>query len=227
MMDSSFKDLLKKPYSEIVQENECLNPFGDERGQSVSISILDDRCQISGKVISIDGRIEEETKCALDAFNHVFRAAFKPHMTDFGLSLNQLDYERKSSPVNDYSMLVVELSKVLEIELNASIVLWMNRNLSKSIFEIDSKACGSSSMSIGQITHQIILNKDELEARLKYPFAKDIKIWKELRDSRNTSAHTGIVSEKEFVEYYTMFCEFVEMGWFTRLMDLKWFLRDK
>lgn len=227
MMDSSFKDLINKPYSELSRENEYINPFGDARSMSVSISLLDDRCRISGKVITIDGRIEEESKCALDAFNHVFRTAFKPHMNDFGSSLNQLDYERKSSPVNDYSMLVVELSKVLEIELNVSIVLWMNKYLSKNVFEVDAKGGVSSYMSIGQITHQIILNKEELEARLQYPFAKDIKIWKELRDSRNASAHTGIISEEEFVEYYRMFCEFIEMGWFIRLMDLKCSLKVK
>jgi len=266
-MSSFFKDLIGKSYSERSQEEERANPsnplsrenlfsspasigssFGEDKDISISIYILDDSRRITGRTVRIDERIEEESKYALDTFNHVFREAFKPHMNDEHQSLSEFDYKRKSNPVKDYSMLVIELSKVLEIELNASIVEWINRNIKKKDlsvnnseaaeretlpvsslsdmeWEMDTKGCSSS--SIGQITHHIFQYKDILSEKLNLLFSKeDIKLWKKLRDGRNASAHTGIVDEEDFAIYYYTFCEFAEKGWFTRLMDVKDLLKN-
>lgn len=229
-MDSSFKDLIGKSYTERMQDEGDINPFDNDTSFSdlpligrpsdppmaavpasvCVLLVLNSGRTLTGQSIHIDNRLEVESKQILTTFNHVLQEAFRPHLRTENQSIG--GFCAKSGPVQDYSMLVMGLAKVWEIEQNRSIIPWLQKKLNIDKLE-----------KVYEIINAIEQCDDNDE--LKMAYNRDRELWNARRDRfqkiRNQSAHTGVVDEDNFIAYYENFCAFVERGWFTRLMNLK------
>lgn len=237
-MDSSFSDLLHKPYAEVQGEASLsfTSPFGDS--QDVPLRLLNGN--VLGSTIWVDKRIDERSKVILDTFNDVLRKTFAPVMET---SVRRIDYA-KSFVERDFAVLVSSLSRVLEIELNLSIVQWIRghegiempqyyNRVKPGCVLTGPRNIKLNGMKDGKLEAQTLGSIQILTAKYKDSFPQPVRdfvpellaVWRKLRKERNNASHTSVNGEEEFVEFYRHFCLVVEKGWFTDLMNLKEQLR--
>lgn len=197
---------------------------------------------ISG-TITIDNRIDEDSKIILNTFNKEIENVYAPQMSTRVPSLRL----SKSATQIEFSSLIHSLAKIMEIELNNSIVQYLRKingiempqyyRLFKPEAEaivqigkectIDINSRNGASLkpqTIGAIQCLVKHYKKQLAELFENPveeFNEFIGLLENIREKRNDSSHTKIISEKEFIDFYSTFCEMVREGWFTKLMDLK------
>lgn len=198
---------------------------------------------ISG-TIAIDNRIDEDSKIILNTFNKELENVYSPHMTTI---VPTLRLSKSTTQQIEYSSLIHSLAKIMEIELNNSIVQYLRKvngiempqyyKLFKPQFDaivpIGKDGCNINSQhngvlntqTIGSIQCLIKYYKDLLNELFESPIENFISLWEKIREKRNDSSHTKIITEEEFVIFYNHFCEIVRGGWFTKLMDIKEELR--
>jgi len=201
------------------------------------------------KKVTLDSRIDEESKTFIDTFNAALERLFEPVMSR---SLDtSLDYT-KSIKEYDFSALVNSLAKVFEREMNNSIVQWFRlkegiempdyynkvkynekgKEVPVTIVKIDLNNGTEKvlfTIPIGNILHLI---KSSMGDMIKHREIKEIKeisglfneysdLLKRLKYDRNAASHTQVMDEKSFLEFYKSYCNLVDKGWFTVLMNLK------
>lgn len=193
--------------------------------------------------IEVDNRIDEESKIILSTFNKEMAAVYSSHMSQ---RIPTLILSKQSSII-EYSSLIHSLSKIMEIELNNSIVQYIRLlngiempkyyKLFKPEFEAivptGKDGCNINfqyegllkPQTIGSIQCLVKHYKHQLSELFGRPFEDFIDLWEKIREKRNAASHTKIISEEEFIRFYNYFCEIVSNGWFTKLMDLKQQLR--
>lgn len=157
------------------------------------------------KPIVVDDRIDEECKRFVDSFNEILMKVYHPQMS---VSVAQVSYT-KSVVQRDFSQLVSPLSKVIERELNNSLVPFMKMDKT------------SSSYTIGEIFTSMKKRQDMVPEKAKRFFDEYEKELRTVRLVRNDASHTTFVDENRFLEFYTNFCTLLDAGWFTLLMDMK------
>lgn len=263
-MGNFFKDLLHQSYGERMRDeqvNPFSNPFSTEDMFSVpaedhsdclaqegvfqySLIIIEDS-QWTDRRVKVDPRIDEKSKLILKTFNEMLVKIYHPNMSQ---NVRLLSYEkRESCNCWDFSALISSLSRVLEIELNNSIVQWIRRQKGIEMPRYYNRVKPGHN---GRISDKIDLNEADREhnnelrtqtlGNIKFlmeGFQKQMpeslaiiasglcKKWEEIREARNMSSHTSVTDEKAFLNFYKVFCMIMERGWFTTLMDLKLDLR--
>lgn len=195
--------------------------------------------------VIIDNRIDDDSKVIIDTFNRLLKDIFSPTMSDsVDISLNYA-----KSTTYDFSSLISSLSKVFEREMNNSIVQWVraiegiempdyynkvkegvevrieSRNIS---IDINRKYNGQlATLPIGNILDIFRYIEDNIKPIAGAPkeisrlFSEYKMFLEELRKDRNAASHTGVMDEDSFVNFYKGYCEMVDKGWFTELMNLK------
>lgn len=220
---NKYHKLLNTPYEQLKASNEATTT-----DVMVLFVIQDSRISHS---IPIDNRIDEECKRIIDTFNDTLKATFHPIMTG---EASPFSYS-KNNVVRDFSQLVNSLAKVIEIELNNSVVKMLrrnNRNKSSLLNELTltsinekcvaNKLEGTRSLMLGDIFD--LLNEPIARQLPKEVLSfheghkKEIKLIKTIR---NEASHTVLVGESRFLEFYETFCLLLREGWFILLMDLK------
>ena len=234
-MDSGFFELLHKSYEEIQRDSplQFTSPF--ESRQCVQLCLLNGNV-LGSDVIWVDKRIEERSKVILDTFNDVLRKTFVPVMeTD----IQRIDYA-KSFVVRDFSVLVSCLSRVLEIELNLSIVQWIRGYEGIEMPQYYDRVKPGCTLTVlsdinlneekyGKLKAQALWNIQNLMNKYKDCFPRPIRdfilellpICYKLRKTRNDASHSIVNSEDEFVNFYHCYCLIIKRGWFSELMNLK------
>ncbi len=265
-MGNFFKDLLHQSYGERMRDDQ-VNPFSDpfstedlfsfssennsgnlmrEEVFQYSLVIIEES-QWTDRRVNVDPRIDEKSKLILKTFNEMLVKIYHPSMSQ---NVRLLSYEKKiSNNCWDFSALISGLSKVLEIELNNSIVQWIrykkgiempryynqikpgfNARLSDKIDlnEAD-KNHGNElrTQSIGNIKFLMEGFQKQMPKSLAVIASGLCKNWEKIREARNMSSHTSVMDEKDFLNFYREFCMIIERGWLTTLMDLKINLRGR
>ncbi len=189
--------------------------------------------------IEIDNRIDEESKVILHTFNEEIQKVYSTYMTTNVPSLRL----EKSTPSIDFSSLIIHLSKIMERELNNSVVQYIrmlngvempryyreHKPNTPVVITIGREECDINalrdgvwrSQTMGTIKYLIEEYKDSLEGIFDSPVNEFISLWEKLRNKRNGSSHTEITDESDFVTFYQYFCKIVVDGWLSKLMDLK------
>lgn len=109
--DSSFSDLLHTPFSQLRN----LQPA---EKKELSFVVYDLEKSVKPKeTLMLDRRIDDESRTMFKTFEATLRQVFMPDMDDPHIA--QLQVAKSSY---DYSQLVSSLSKILELELNNSVV---------------------------------------------------------------------------------------------------------
>lgn len=158
------------------------------------------------KPIFIDDRIDEECKRIIDTFNETLMKVFHPRMST---EATPIAYA-KSSEERDFSQLLNSLCKVIEIELNNSLVPLLVIDDAKPPF------------TLGQILLYLKLkNIDKLPKLAKQFFFDNEKDIYLLKNIRNEAMHTKLIDEPRFLQFYSSFCLLLGKGWFKILMDMK------
>lgn len=193
--------------------------------------------------ITIDNRIDEDSKIILNTFNKEIEQVYAPQMSTRVPSLRL----SKSTTQIEFSSLVHSLAKIMEIELNNSIVQQIRKingiempqyyksfkpNVEAIVqigkdctIDINSRnGVSLRPQTIGAIQCLVKHYKKQLAELFENhieEFNEFIELLESIREKRNDSSHTKIISEKEFIDFYSSFCAMVREGWFTKLMDLK------
>lgn len=178
---------------------------------------------------------EKESEILLQTYNEAYRRLFKNKLlTDSSLSIEPEDV--------DYSLLISPLSKILETELNLSIVQWfraqvgiqMPRYYCEDIREWTPTAeqenefrnievdFSSKKMSIG--TTLKLLRHYDAKGTLPPVFAKHIGFidtCDRLRKTRNIAAHSGYAKLNDFEKAHNAFTELLENGFFDSLAEIR------
>ncbi len=238
-MDTSFSDLLHKTYAEVQGEKPLgfSSPFGHAEG--IPLRLLSGNVP-GGGTIWVDKRIDNRSKVILDTFNDVLRKTFAPVMET---SVRRIDYA-KSFAERDYSLLVSSLARILEIELNLSVVQWVRGCEGIEMPQYYGRVKPGCALTVppainlngvrdGKLEAQTLGSIQILLAAYKERFPEPLRdfapellaVWRKLRKERNNASHASVNGEEEFVEFYCHFCLIVEKGWLSALMDLKEQLR--
>lgn len=195
------------------------------------------------ETLTIDGRIDEEARTIFNTYTTMLQQVFSPHMQHTGIPMLQMakcDY--------DFSLLVSPLARILELELNNSIIQMVRHekgiemptfyrkvkpgmecviNINQKVINLNKKRDGGlTAQTIGETCILIEMFRDRLSERLG--FGKDNSKIKELckkietlRKYRNTSSHITVMGESDFLQFYKEYCSFIREGWFCILMDCK------
>lgn len=263
-MKDYFKNLLHQSYGERMMDNK-INPFSnpftvddpfhlsDDNGSLEMtqeeyiqcILVVLNNSQWTDKYVSVDSRIDLKSKTILKTFNEILTKIYHPKMSQ---NVRLVAYEKRATEVQwDFSSLICSLSKVLEIELNNSIIQWIRNkegiempryyNLVKPGFEckisdkidLNAPVKGNErvcqTQTIGNIEVLMKIYREKMPKTLAQIAYELGRILYQIRDSRNLSSHTSVMTEKEFLDFYANFCLIMEKGWFTTLMDLKMALK--
>ncbi len=197
--------------------------------------------------IWLDKRIEDTSKLILRTFNETYEQLFVPVMQS--APLPNLQY-KSTLPERDFSLLISSLARILEIELNLSLIQWfrcqhgisMPKYFDRLAPEIPAFVSVNGNEyhinkpnpmhqkelckhTLGSIRH-IIKDMDKLlphEIRCMQPsFCHTIT---KICELRNDASHTRICDEQTFCYFHSLFCKIIEEGWLSNLMDLKSRLR--
>lgn len=232
--------MLHKPYEEIKDEKFTFSsPFKSSQ-DTIRICVLQDN-GLSNETIIVDKRIEDSSKLILDTFNDIMRHTFKPVMEN---NVSELRYA-KSYVERDFSSLISSLSRIIEIELNLSIVQLIRKingidmpqyfnkvaeekgdvNIQKDQKVIklneEKKDNKLAPQSLGEICFLINIYKGKLPGNINH-FAPNLNnVLHKLRTARNNASHSFVEDEKIFIDFYKNFCSIIKEGWLTELMNLK------
>lgn len=225
---NEFENLLNTSYANLLKAE------GKPCNFVINLPILKDG-RIFGSEIIMDNRIENESKTILDTFNIMMQKVFCPAMS------NASDYTlhyTKFIEKHDYSALVSYLSKVLEIEMNYSIIQlirtlhgiempkFYNQVKPNVEHELNEKRNGKlKTFSIGTIIINIKEHLKKLPSTINKIYTDHRDVWDTLRDERNVASHTGLINEERFTNFYNDYCQLVSDGWFFELMNIKEQLR--
>lgn len=242
-----FRSLLDTPYGELDKKQEqpslgnLYSPVG-LGGMGTDLLLLIDRRTTRKRVI-IDGRLDDESKKIIDTFNATLERVFLSQAT---ANLQHLDYGKSADDRYDFSQLVTSLGKVFEIELNSSVIQWIRHfnGIEMPQYYREVKEGVELVQYIG--TKRVDLNQyrsgddrrlkpvmfgdalaltgkylNDLPGYLRETTRELLGVWRNIKDERNASAHTEIISEQRFIDFYNKYCAVVEAEVFTQLMDLK------
>lgn len=236
-MSSIFSDILHTSFSDLKDKD----PFGNLSSfDEEAISFHPLMCHtVSREKILVDRRIDDKSKVILNTFNDLLRSVFAPVMDT---NIRSIGYE-KSCPEKDFSCLISNLSRIMEIELNLSVVQWIRKyegiempqyynkvKRSASVMRVtreitlNNAKVGSNELeqqTLGKIYHLICQYRSHFPAEIKAITPDFLKIYETLRKDRNNASHTSINGEAEFIKFYDNFCIVIKSGWFKTLMDVK------
>lgn len=237
---TEFSDLLNKSYDEIKNEGFSFSSPFDNTQSATEIIILNGNA-LSNNTITVDKRIEDKSKVILDTFNDIMRKTFEPVMNN---SIVGIDYAKSIAP-RDFSSLISSLSRILEIEMNLSVVQMVRNSLGVKMPENFNKVASDkdemwidkeirlnrsvkgelSPLSLGSIDILMKKMRKNLHGNIK-DYSYDLcDVLEKLRIPRNTASHDVVEDEECFVSFYKNFCVIMERGWFSELMNIKQELR--
>lgn len=181
----------------------------------------------------IDDRLEQESNILIGTFNETFRRVFK---TKFLFGMMDIEPEEL-----DYSQLITPLAKVVETEINLSLVQWIrqsqgiempeyfnkvkpdNNILFENVVDLNrnynGRLCG---LTLGQactITSKMYQD-GKYPHEIKNP-GDFIEQWKVINIYRNSASHSGRTQQEDFKKFYVAFSLLLSMGVFSELMDIK------
>lgn len=242
-MSSIFSDILHTSFFNLKDKDPFDNlPSFDEETELCFHPLT--RSTVSKERILVDHRIDDKSKVILNTFNELLNNVFAPVM---GTDICGIEYA-KAIPEKDFSCLISSLSRIMEIELNLSIIQWIRKcegiempryynkvKRSASVMRVTSRdimlnntISGGDELepqTLGNIQYLMCQYHDDFPEEIKIIAPDFIKIYRMLRKERNNASHTAINGEAEFVEFYDKFCIVVKSGWLKTLMDIKEKLR--
>lgn len=211
-----------------------------ERADSSTLFVYVVRNRALSGSVEIDNRIDEESKIILHTFNKELSNVYAAHMSR---PVPMLSLSKPTQTV-EFSSLIHSLAKIMEIELNNSIVQYIRLlkgiempqyyNRIKPDFrafvqipgmdacDVNGSRNGElKSQTIGSIKLLIESCEEELDPLFDGQISEFLPLWKNIHKKRNDSSHTSIISEEEFLSFYDSFCAIARDGWLRRLMDIK------
>lgn len=242
-MSSIFSDILHTSFFNLKDKE----PFGNcpifNEGTELCFHPLV-QSTVSKKKILVDHRIDEKSKVILNTFNELLSNVFSPVMRT---EICGIEYA-KSIPEKDFSCLISSLSRIMEIELNLSVIQWIRKcegiempryynkvKLSAPVMRVTSRcimlnntmdgSCKLEPQTLGNIQYLMCQYQDDFPEEIKTIAPDFLRIYKMLRKERNNASHTAINGEVEFVDFYDNFCIIIKSGWLKTLMDIKERLR--
>ncbi len=207
----------------------------------------------TGKKLCLDSRMEEESKLILDTFNEAYRRVFAEIMTASS-SLPALEC-KDEMPLRDFSMLMTPLSRILELELNLSLIQLIRQKngvempvyfdkvdpavpseirIKDKVYPINAYnrnrsdgGTGLCRMTLGDIYYLLKEYDSSMPGYIKC-FASDfLQTLHSIKELRNCASHASICDEQSFIKIHRHFCNIVRNGWFKSFMDLKVELRGR
>lgn len=190
-----------------------------------SLSNIQDRCSNAGaellkssddfSIIIKDDRLSDESLTLITSYNETFRRLFKNTMMLGSLSIEPSQL--------DYSLLINPLAKVLETELNLSLMPWIKKNSKQFERDLcDEKGNTRNSFTLGEIC---VISTRLLDCEC---FPKEvvnpkefIHLLKKIRDLRNSASHTGCTNRADFEEFHSVFSNFITLGYLDAIMSIK------
>ena len=225
-----------------------LKTSGDNSEHVNSISALEDKFS-SGIFRSPSDRyfielscqyLEKESVILLQTYNETYRRLFKNNMLmDSALSIEMDEI--------DFSLVISPLAKILETELNFSIVQWFRAQVGVPMpqyyhedmrdwvptaeqeneyryIDVNFK---NKSMTIGTTIR--LLRHYDAKKTLPGPLAKHtgfIDACDRLREARNIAAHSGYADRNAFEGSFSAFSELKDRGVFASLAEIKEAIRQ-
>jgi hypothetical protein len=215
--------------------------------------------RISG--VRIDKECEDESKVIINTFNKVY-PLFQPireNLKNYQIEAKyESPYDKYDNPeLLDYSMLVLSLSKVLEIESNSSIVHWIRKSLNIEMPDYYKKHKSDNNLytilpAASLVDHplpvdfnmrnkrswrppgmgqsKLIVQSLALEGKLP-PMINNIddmvKQWGIIAHHRNSAAHGETMNYTDFNKVYDAFIKLKKEGKFKEMNNLKMLYRDE
>lgn len=165
----------------------------------------------SPRVIQLDRRMEPKSKKLIDTFNTVLDTIYRPTM-------NHSDIPTVAVKLccYDFMVLVSPLAVVLETELRASVVRYMeSRKVERP----------EGWMTLGKTVKWMSDNGRIVEETGITPGF--LNLLREAAKIRNESSHGGDISERDFTQFYKFFLRIMTSDSFDIMMKLKRKLRNK
>lgn len=201
-----------------------------------SLSQLEDKYSFNRfEVVVPDIGLSDESKSFLATYNDIFRRNFKSR-----IALNTSLYPKDEL---DYSPLVNQLAKIIELELNLSIVQWMRsqEGIKMPQYYNKYKACNREYIWQGNTN----FNQENKDGSLRgvsignaYYYAKNslrngkfpqeitnpkgfLALWSKVGKIRNDASHTSVLSFSDFEKMSTIFFILLSENYLVELMMLK------
>ena len=160
---------------------------------------------VSMHVIQLDGRMEPKSKKLIDTFNTILDTVYRPKM-DF----HDIPTVAIKSCCYDFMALVTPLALVLETELKATVVRYLD---SRKVARPEGK------MTFGKI---VVWMKDNVNVVAETHISSDfIKLLEDATKLRNDASHDGDISELDFTHFYEIFLRIMTSQSFGAMMKLK------
>ena len=165
----------------------------------------------SPRVILLDRRMEPKSKKLIDTFNTVLDTIYRPTMNH-----SDIPAVAVKSCSYDFMVLVSPLAVVLETELRASVVRYMeSRKVERP----------EGWMTLGKTVKWMTDNSNVVEETGITP--RFLNLLHEAAKIRNESSHSGDISERDFTQFYKFFLRIMTSDSFDVMMKLKRKLRNK
>lgn len=248
--DSSFSQLLHTSYADLQSRQDTPSDIEEEEDIYCGSSLVFEMFDLNGTTVQpsesvvIDRRIDPESYTIFNTFADTLRQVFMPVMSgpQVPVLVCKADY--------DFGPLVSSLARILEVELNSSIVQYV-RSLCRiempAYYKRYKEGCPNHTSQIIVYGQQVDINERKgktglkpimtgdillLMKRYKQEIANDIGMTEEafgevskkmdkMREIRNKASHASVVTEADFKSYYTMFCQLVRQNLLTILADEK------
>lgn len=245
--DDSFSKLLHTSYADLCKEKP-LQPVCNQTPPRLQEEALFCGCSFSFDVydlslsnlnpterIVLDKRIDRESYIIFNTFSESLKKVFSPVMSS---SIVPMVIGKGAY---DFAPLINSLSRILELEINSSIVqdIRQMRGIEMPAYykkykpdhhdlkitigtkEIDLNCENDGKlkpMMIGESLMMMRYYKKHLAKTLKVEenvINQHLKQLEVLRDYRNKASHSNVITEKEFVDFYNMFCNLMRQGLLT------------
>lgn len=242
--DSSFSQLLRTPFAELDKGNDAPaknNVEADFCGIEIAFEVYDLQARElqSINAVVIDARIDEESLTMFNTFDELLHRIYAPDIST--QLVCKSDY--------DFAPLVSLLARILEVELNSSIVQAIRKEKGiempryykmykpnakcevhtwKGDVDLNRKGEGEDkrhrAIILGDSLALMGAKKELLQKELSIDEGRIkslIKQTDDLCDYRNRASHGNVINETEFIEFYNKFCALIEQGFLTLLADEK------
>lgn len=237
--DDSFSNLLHTPFSKLQETPTATQ----QQEESFIVYDFGSTSIRPTEILTLDSRIDEESRIIFNTYTAILQQVFTHDMEHPDINPLQM-----SKSCYDFSLLIAQLSRIWEIELNNSIVQIVRLINGIEMPQYYQRVkMDQNGRAKDIIVNDIHLNKWTCENRLKpqtmgtigillkmfrtpisdylnispdkfSTFCKKIEI---ITTYRNKASHTSVLEENDFHDFYETFCFLIREKWLTVLMHGK------